>query len=310
MNRQFTYQQIVQGYLIATEARHLSEHTISDYNNSFRKFGEYIGADKPFNEITTRHVELYIGGYTDVTNTTLLHYYSALSVLWAWAVKEKVVDTNIIQAITPPRPEEREIVPFNEGEFKSMLSVITRSRAYVRPGKTKSDHAVTNPERSRAILLVLLDTGLRIGELVNIKMHQLDQRNYQIRRVFGKRSRERSVPFSSRTAQALWRYLATRNNPEPDDYLFVTYNNRRIDPSSIAKSLKWIGEKAGVQNVHPHRFRHTFAIQYLRNGGDPYTLQRLLGHSSLDMVKRYLALAQVDLDRAHKRASPVDNWTL
>lgn len=309
MNRQFTYKQIVQGYLIATEARHISANTISDYNNSFRKFEEFIGADKPFDEITTRHVELFLAGITGVTNTTLLHYYSALSVLWTWAVKEKIVETHIVRAITPPRPEEREIIPFNESEFRSMLSVITRSRAYVRPGKTKSDHAVTNPERSRAILLMLLDTGLRIGELVKIKMSQLDQRNYRVR-VLGKRALERSVPFSPRTAQALWRYLTTRENPEPDDYLFVTYNNRKIDPSSIAKSLKWIGEKAGVKNVHPHRFRHTFAIQYLRNGGDPYTLQRLLGHSSLDMVKRYLALAQVDLDRAHKRASPVDNWTL
>ena len=126
----------------------------------------------------------------------------------------------------------------------------------------------------------------------------------------GKGAKERSVPFSPRTAQALWRYLSTRPDAENSEPLFSTHHKRKIDQTQLAKSLKALGAKAGVHNVHPHRFRHTFAIQYLRNGGDPYTLQKLLGHSTLDMVKRYLSLAQIDIDKAHKRASPVDNWAI
>ena len=74
--------------------------------------------------------------------------------------------------------------------------------------------------------------------------------------------------------------------------------------------LVTIGSRARVPGVNVHRFRHTFAINYLRNGGDPYSLQMMLGHATLDMVKNYLALAQVDLDQNHKLASPVDNWRL
>ena len=78
--------------------------------------------------------------------------------------------------------------------------------------------------------------------------------------------------------------------------------------SWLRKRLVHLGQAAGVPDCKPHRFRYTFAIQYLRNGGDVFTLQSLLGHSSLTMVRYYLHLAQADVEQAHRRASPVDRW--
>jgi len=80
--------------------------------------------------------------------------------------------------------------------------------------------------------------------------------------------------------------------------------------SRLLKMLVSIGNRAGVKGVNVHRFRHLFAIQYLRNRGDAYTLQRLLGHSTLDMVKRYLSIVQSDIEAAFQGASPVSNWNL
>ena len=83
-----------------------------------------------------------------------------------------------------------------------------------------------------------------------------------------------------------------------------------MDRHRLLKQLQSIGKRAGVDNVHPHRFRHTFAISFLRNGGNVYTLQMLLGHSTLDMCKKYLNIAQADLESAHRLASPVANMRL
>jgi site-specific recombinase XerD len=304
-----TFNQALNGYLLNCDARGLSDHTIHDYKNSFRLFKEHLKTDMVFEEITSQHIKEFLASREGVTNNTLRHYYSAFAAMWTWAIKEEIVTKHIVNSITAPKPEQREIVPFTQAEFKALLGVVSKSKAYSRPGKRVTDHTVIHPERTRAILLMLLDTGLRCGELTSLKLVQLDQRNQRVQ-VMGKGALERSVPFSPRTGQALWRYLSTRPDATPGDPLFATYNNRPIAPTQLNKSIRNLGKKAGVTNVHPHRFRHTFAIQYLRNGGDPYTLQKLMGHSTLDMVKRYLALAQIDIDRAHKRASPVDNWTL
>ena len=83
-----------------------------------------------------------------------------------------------------------------------------------------------------------------------------------------------------------------------------------MDRDRLLKALISIGKRAGVKGVNVHRFRHTFAINYLRNGGDSWSLQMMLGHSTMEMVKNYLALAQADLEKNHKMASPVDNWRL
>jgi len=106
-------------------------------------------------------------------------------------------------------------------------------------------------------------------------------------------------------------YLAERDAlAETTSPVFVTSTGNRLDRRFLRTHLHRLGERADIHGVHPHRFRHTFAIEYLRNRGDVYTLQAMLGHTTLDMVKRYLLLAQADLETAHATASPIDNWQL
>ena len=118
------------------------------------------------------------------------------------------------------------------------------------------------------------------------------------------------MPFSARTGNAIWKYLALRKDDRMGDYLFVTNYGDPLNNDSLLKAMKSIGRRAGINKVTVHQFRHTFAVNYLRNGGDAFSLQMMLGHSTMEMVKNYLALAQADLENNHKIASPVDNWRL
>jgi site-specific recombinase XerD len=150
---------------------------------------------------------------------------------------------------------------------------------------------------------------MRASELCNVHRYDADLRNHRIT-VQGKGKKERMVAISPRTAQVLWRYQSSRPDARPTAHLFVVRHERPLDRCVLRRLLKRIGDRAGVLNVYPHRFRHTFAIAFLRNGGNVYALQRLLGHNSLDMVKRYLSIAQADVQDAHREASPVTNWNL
>ena len=308
MKSQITLSKAIEGYLLAAKARHLSQNTINDYLNTFRKFQTFLDDDPPINEITTIQITKFLG-CQEVSNKTILNYHTGLSALWTWALDDSIVEIQILHKIKRAKPEKRSIAPYTEEDIKGMLAAISYTRVYTRPGKIESQHSIPTAERNRAIILVLLDTGIRASELTNLRIHQVDLGNRRLK-VLGKGNKERTIPFSARTGQSIWKYLATRRDELADSFLFSTTNDGPINRHDLRKMLVRIGSRAGVKEVNVHKFRHTFAINFLRNGGDPWSLQMILGHSTMEMVKTYLAIAQADLEKSHKLASPVDNWRL
>lgn len=303
-----TFQQAVSGHTLHLEAAHKSAHTIADYHNTFRKFAAWLNCDPPIDSITHEQIAGFLAAQT-VSKKTILNYHTGLSALWTWAVKFGYARVNVVRLVEPAKPEQREIIPFTLDDVRRILDSLTYSRGYARPGKRLTRHKLKDADRNRAIVLLLLDTGMRAEEICSLRILDVDFRNRYIV-PFGKGDKERKLPYSARTGQALFKYLSSRKDERVSAPLFTTESGRALDRIQLLKLLKAAGERAGVANVHPHRFRHTFAIQYLRNGGDAYTLQQLLGHTTMEMVKTYLRIAQVDVDRGHLRASPVDNWNL
>jgi integrase/recombinase XerD len=314
--------------LFATKKRRLllSEFK-ADYRNSFDKLQTFFAKNPPFVSITRDQLVAFFAWLQDeyvcVANghnqrkpihlslKTILNIHVALSALWTWAVNEGLVEKNIVRTIDAPRVQPPVIETFVKEQIEALLKACDRSAKW----KTKESIASERPtaDRDRAIVLLLLDSGIRAQELCDIRFGEINLGNNNIK-VKGKGSKERIAYFGKRTAKALWKYVLPRlNTSKPEDRLFLVGSPddaREMDRHVLCKLLQRIGERAGVPNVHPHRFRHSFAITYLRNGGDVFTLQSLLGHSDLTMVKHYARIAQTDCAKVHQTASPVDNWRL
>jgi len=144
-----------------------------------------------------------------------------LSALWAWTVHEGIVPHHIVHDIPAPRPEQRAIEPFTEADIRAMLSSLDKSKVYSRPGKRECNHSLGSSLRNRAILLVLVDTGLRASELCELRIKDVDLNNRRLI-VLGKGSKERVIPFSAVTSQAIWRYESTRPKDLGNDFVCLT----------------------------------------------------------------------------------------
>jgi integrase/recombinase XerD len=318
--------QACEGLILFKTAAGRSPHTIRNYRNAFKKLHMFFSADPPFDSITRAQLAHFFAwlrdGYVSVPDgvaprgriklspKSIVNIHTNLSALWTWGVREGYVEENIVRAIEKPDVKPPVIKPFTKEEMKALLKACDATRTW----KTR-DTTSRRPtaDRDRAILMILVDTGVRASELCRIRLGDLDTSQQTIK-VVGKGAKERIVRFGRRAARTLWRYLTPRlQTLRDDDPLFLSWPYdvpEEMSRGSLGRLLKRLGERAGVSKVHPHRFRHTFAITYLRNGGDIFTLKHLLGHSSLDMVERYLHIARADFEEAHRKASPVDNWRL
>jgi integrase/recombinase XerD len=163
-------------------------------------------------------------------------------------------------------------------------------------------------ERDKAILLSLVDTGCRASELLSINIADIDLVNGEIRILHGKGDKFRTVYLGKNSRRAVRRYLKTRSELFNHSPLWITNDGCRLAISGLREIIRRRARDANIDSPGIHDFRRCFAIEFLRNEGDIFTLQKILGHSSLEMVRRYLALARADCEIAHRKASPVDRW--
>ena len=325
--------QSIQLFLLDKQVAGCSPNTLRNYTLTLRRLTAHLDGDPQLADITAEQIRGFLrqlmttriapAGIAKrpartLSAKTIRNIHTCLSSLWTWAIKEGYAADHIVQRVDAPEPEPPVVEPLSRDQVKQLLNATAFSAPWERSPDTQTELPARRALRDRAILLFLLDTGVRVGELCKLCIADVDisagtatvSSKGRLNTGAGKK---RLVRFSPRTAKLLARYLIARDATGYRDraqHLFVDRDDRPFDRRYLAKHLHRLGRRAGLNNIHAHRFRHTFAINFLRNGGNIYALQDLLGHTSLEMVRRYARLAEVDIAEAHRRASVVTNWNL
>jgi site-specific recombinase XerD len=298
----------IDGFLLSCKVEGKSYGTIECYSDKLKGFYWYASNyDWPddITSITTQHLREFLAYLREtphrfnstcprakkpINNTTIQKYYRALSALFNWSISEGILDNSSLIKIKVPRAEKKVIKALDSNGVNHLISSFTNTFEGIR---------------NKAIILILVDCGLRLGELLNLKLNDVDM-NQQLIKVDGKTG-ERVVRYGSKTARVLLRYVKNRIKVNgSNDSLWLTVKGETLKDSSVETLFIKLSKKTGIR-VHPHLLRHTFATLWLRNGGDSLMLQRLLGHTTLMMTNRYCqAVGCYDAVEAHKRYSPVD----
>ena len=225
---------------------------------------------------------------------TVHRYYRELRAFLNYCVEAGDLTLSPLRRGDAPRLPEDQVQPLSDKQMSDLLDALMSSRTSLR---------------DRAILLVLLDTGLRVSELCSLKVSDIDLEEI---RVVGKGGKARSVFLQTEARRAVRDYLRARKTTRPNDPLFTAARghdtHQALTPSGVRQAIKLAGERAGIRGVRvsPHTLRHTFAVNFVRNGGNQFALRLLLGHASWRMVQNYVNLANADLAESHRRASPVE----
>ncbi len=228
---------------------------------------------------------------------TVATYFRIVRAFFNWCVKEKTLSVSPMERITPPVDRPDQVQPFTGEQVAALFRAAKRT---------------THPARDEAVLFLLLDTGLRVSELAALRVSDVDLLAGHVTVRSGKGGKLRRVPFSLHTRRALYQCLNERDSA-PSEAFFQSDRGTNagggLTRRGLLQLMHRLGASAGIEaaaaRCSPHTFRHTFAVLYLRAGGNVFALKELLGHTSLAIVNRYVALAQADLATAHAKFSPV-----
>jgi site-specific recombinase XerD len=307
-------EEVLEEYRLALQAENRSPKTISWYLDILTRYFTFLKSRrllKPIGQMGTAELRTYLlylqgadrwsghpsigQGKGKLSAFSVQGHARAVKAFWGWLEREGHVQTNRLAKFPLPRVPVKPVDVLTMDQVQELLGQI--------------DRLTPSGARYFLIILLLVDTGLRISELTSITLSNVDLIGGSVK-VVGKGQKTRFVPLSPETRREISRYLKAgrpRLTPADSPYLFATPDGGPISVNSVQQYLRRLATSAGLDGVRvtPHVLRHTFATLSIANGANPFTLKEILGHTTLAMTMRYVHLQPHDLQVQHASFSPV-----
>jgi site-specific recombinase XerD len=249
------------------------------------------GMPSAVHAIRREHVEAFIASVlANRSPATARQRHGSLLQLFHWLEEEGEIKASPMAKMKPPKVPEQPVPVLSEDQLRGLLATV-KGQAF-------------NEKRDNALLRVFIDTGARLAEIANLTVNDIDL-DLKVLIVLGKGGRYRSVPFGNNTAQALDRYLRLRRRHRLAEVSELWLGKQGpLTRSGIFQLVRRRGRQAGIERLHPHQFRHTFAHAWLAAGGQEGDLQLIAGWSDRQMLSRYGASAASEraVDAHHRLA--------
>lgn len=270
----------------------LSKNTVSSYKNDISSFSSWCDKEHLDRlKITDLNLNNYISNLFSIglKSSSINRKISSIKHFYLFLLKKKVIKNSPADEITTPKQEKYLPTSMSEDEVECLL------------GSPRS--SIKIERRDKAMIEILYATGMRISELVNLKLTDIDF-NRSVLKVFGKGSKERLVPYGEKAAEALRIYLEDRKKLDSKD-VFLSNRGTRITRGAFWQRIKiYIKRENLKSSISPHTLRHAFATHLLNRGADLRSVQILLGHSDLSTTQIYTHIAKKRLGEILKKHHP------
>lgn len=283
-------------FALRCRSQNLSERTQGLYAGHLGLFRAWLtrNANPPPSEVLAGILRAYLDDYRGrASDQTVDCAFRVLRTFFRFLHRDGLLLLDPMAKVERPRKERRFVKPVTPEQLRLILDQIDLTDAL--------------GVRDHALILLLADSGLRLGEALSIRLADVDWSGGSIL-VMGKGRKERRVAFGQSAKRALLGWMRRRGTSEGAELLICNRYGQALSLCTFEQRFKAYTRRAGiaVNRLSPHALRHFFALSYLKNGGDVMSLQKLLGHTSLTMVRNYVNMTDDDALSKHRQASPLD----
>lgn len=260
-------ERILKRYVACLRIDGKSEKTIYQYHRTCARLAEFL--QKPFTEMGAYDIRYYLGCEKErgISGRSLENTRANISAFFQWLANEEMIVKNPMTKIKPIKYTDVTRMPFSDTDIDALRSACKR-------------------QKERAIIELLLSSGIRVSELSQMDITDLDFRKLTVHVLHGKGDKERVTYMTAVAAKHIEKYLTSRKDNLTA--LFLNQKKGRLCPNGVREILNRIAARAGVANVHPHRFRRTFATGLAARGMEIQEIQKLMGHSNINTTMEYV----------------------